>query len=1089
MRFGLLLALFSTSTSICSAAPELLDDQFELPRGFHIYRAAGPDLSGGSYDITFDGEGRLLVGDGTAVRRLKDTTGDGVYDGFEIIATGLGPRGPQGLLVSGDKLYAVGGDGLQVFEGYRSGGPLQHKGRIGRKFQTGGDHDAHTIFRGHDGYLYFMAGNGAGISGRTHITESNSPALFEREASVFRISPDGSKWECIGSGGRNPPNLGMNYLGDLFSFDSDMEWHVGLPWYRPVRLNHWITGGDQGWQEVGAYPPYYIDCLSGILDVGRGSPTWGVFYEHTQFPGRYRNAYLVCDYRWKRESNDQYATTGRLVAFLLKRKGPSWDASMETLARPKPGARDRAGKLINFALVDVEVAPDGSLFISDHNQGIWRLYFGDLTRRPVGRGSRKIKRSSDLEDLLALPQPAAEWSRVREEAIRTNGGSDLEAQLRTLALSRHKPLEQRLKALRFVLAEFPELPDQFITSLAHDKIPEIRGQAAFLLGIRSREDSVDLLTKLLADNDPFVRRRAAEALTRIESTSAIDGLIDRLADNSRWVRYTAMIALAHRPSSLYVTKAIGRREPEVRMRGLVAALLRGDVPPKDAIEKVISELIDQPLFPEERLDLLRVLGLFEKQIAAESGLRSHVMHHLGEDFPNPRKEIRWEQARLIGEYKVPPGFSKLLMFLEAEKEEVTQFHFAQALAKLPGGWTTVEEERLLNWFIKSQRGWFAEFSGKGVEFPQFWMTVLSDFAAHHRATLLENVSRVDFKSLLGKVALGVLASETNGADRLIQIYREKSDQQIRLNVVNALANIQNPAILQLCRTELTASPGDELKSALLKVLAAQTSDPSDVPPLFTGLTHQQIEIVRACAKALQRIKPTLTDTNARTIITRLNENNAVCKALDPLLVELTGETPPALDQRLSDSSRLARAQFWQNWYQKQFGKSFAAGSAQQKSDEELLNFLLSDRAKGGNRLRGGEVYERLQCNSCHGGGIRPGSEGRIFGPDLAGATRRLSPKEFAEALVYPSKQVADRYKAYELTLKDGTILTGFITEQNDNSVTFADRDQVHRLTRNQIRSLAPQSSSLMPDHLLNALSWQEIRDLLAFLDELVTPAK
>ena len=85
--------------------------------------------------------------------------------------------------------------------------------------------------------------------------------------------------------------------------------------------------------------------------------------------------------------------------------------------------------------------------------------------------------------------------------------------------------------------------------------------------------------------------------------------------------------------------------------------------------------------------------------------------------------------------------------------------------------------------------------------------------------------------------------------------------------------------------------------------------------------------------------------------------------------------------------------------------------------------------------------------------------------------------------------MADRYKAYELTLKDGTILTGFITEQNDNSVTFADRDQVHRLTRNQVRSLAPQSSSLMPDHLLNALSWQEIRDLLAFLDELVTPAK
>src|SRR3954470_5132455 len=173
MRHLVLAALLSSSAL---GAPQLLDNQFELARGFHIYKAAEPELTGGSYDITFDGEGRLLVGDGNAVRRLQEKDGDAVYDGFEIIATGLGPRGPQGLLVWGDRLYAVGGDGIQLFEGYRSGGALQHKGRIGNKFQTGGDHDAHTIFRGPDGYLYFMAGNGAGISKRTHITETSSPA-------------------------------------------------------------------------------------------------------------------------------------------------------------------------------------------------------------------------------------------------------------------------------------------------------------------------------------------------------------------------------------------------------------------------------------------------------------------------------------------------------------------------------------------------------------------------------------------------------------------------------------------------------------------------------------------------------------------------------------------------------------------------------------------------------------------------------------------------------------------------------------------------------------------------------------------------
>src|SRR5215207_1194606 len=170
-------------------APIFLEEQFELPEGFRIYRAATAELSGGSYDLAFDGQGRLLVGDGNAVRRLNDADKDGVFDSFEVIASNLGWRGPQGLLVYGDRLYAVGGDGIQLFEGYTSVSGLVHNGRLGQPFRTGGDHDAHTILRGHDGYLYFISGDGGGTRDRAHITESNSPVMFERSASVFRISP------------------------------------------------------------------------------------------------------------------------------------------------------------------------------------------------------------------------------------------------------------------------------------------------------------------------------------------------------------------------------------------------------------------------------------------------------------------------------------------------------------------------------------------------------------------------------------------------------------------------------------------------------------------------------------------------------------------------------------------------------------------------------------------------------------------------------------------------------------------------------------------------------------------------------------
>ncbi|MEC9093280.1 MAG: hypothetical protein VX438_11275, partial [Planctomycetota bacterium] len=141
--------------------PKLLDDQFVLPRGFHIYRAATKELTGGSYDLTFDGQGRLLVGDGNAVRRLNDGNHDGVFDSYEVIADGpaTSGRGPQGLLVYGDRLYVVAGDGVQLFSGYGSGQKLKHERRLGANFNTGGDHAAHTVLRGLDGYVYLVTGD------------------------------------------------------------------------------------------------------------------------------------------------------------------------------------------------------------------------------------------------------------------------------------------------------------------------------------------------------------------------------------------------------------------------------------------------------------------------------------------------------------------------------------------------------------------------------------------------------------------------------------------------------------------------------------------------------------------------------------------------------------------------------------------------------------------------------------------------------------------------------------------------------------------------------------------------------------------
>ena len=44
-------------------------------------------------------------------------------------------------------------------------------------------------------------------------------------------------------GFRNAYDIAFNAHGELFTYDSDMEWDRGLPWYRPTRILHVVPGG------------------------------------------------------------------------------------------------------------------------------------------------------------------------------------------------------------------------------------------------------------------------------------------------------------------------------------------------------------------------------------------------------------------------------------------------------------------------------------------------------------------------------------------------------------------------------------------------------------------------------------------------------------------------------------------------------------------------------------------------------------------------------------------------------------------------------------------------------------------------------
>ena len=95
------------------------------------------------------------------------------------------------------------------------------------------------------------------VDGAGFMTDEKAPG-----GHICRVSPDGKHWELVAMGYRNPFDIAFNRAGELFTYDSDMEWDVNMPWYRPTRVLHVASGGDYGYRNgSGKWPAYYIDSL------------------------------------------------------------------------------------------------------------------------------------------------------------------------------------------------------------------------------------------------------------------------------------------------------------------------------------------------------------------------------------------------------------------------------------------------------------------------------------------------------------------------------------------------------------------------------------------------------------------------------------------------------------------------------------------------------------------------------------------------------------------------------------------------------------------------------------------------------------
>lgn len=487
---------------------------FKLPPGFEIQLVASEPQIGKPLNLAFDAKGRLWVTstveypwpvkNGTKGRDtivvLGDIGEDGKARSTTVFADGLNI--PIGLYPYRNGVIAHSIPDISYFEDSDGDGKADKRTKLYGDVGTDDTHGMVNAFRrGPDGWLYACHG----FKNRSTLRGSDGQAITLNSGNTFRMRVDGSHVGHYTLGQVNPFGMAFDDYGNLYSSDCHTR-----PVYQLMHDGRYPTHFTNAVSDDGlGFVPEMMEHMHG--STGLCGLAW---WQGDSFPKEYADNLFVCNVVTSRVNRDTLATTGSSRRCVEASDFVTCDDPW-------------------FRPVDLQVGPDGALYIADfynriighyevdlkhpgrdRERGrIWRIVWKGAGAKPATAPDLSSADAAALIAALGAANPTVRRLAMDQLSDRI-GKAAVPALTAMLATSTNPP--QRFHGW-WALHRLDALDADALAKAAGDAAPQARYAAMNILAERAG-DPASLLAALvvpaLGDADAFVRRGAADALGR-----------------------------------------------------------------------------------------------------------------------------------------------------------------------------------------------------------------------------------------------------------------------------------------------------------------------------------------------------------------------------------------------------------------------------------------------------------------------------------------------------------------------------------------------------------------------------------------------